>query len=107
MKKAFGNMILSTIELFGLSQKQAAYELGLTPQTLNHYIHAQRSIDFDTLCHIMKKLHMEPNYVFGWTTCQSSSILVSLEELQLIEYVRNLSLHDQQRLLHFLHKYDQ
>lgn len=107
MKELIGGMILTTIEFFGLSQIQAAHHLGITPQALNHYIKGQRTIDLDMLCHIMKMLEMEPNYVFGWTLHPSSSIIVSLEELQLIAYIRCLSNYEQQELLKHVKMHDQ
>lgn len=106
MKELIGEMILSTIEFFGLSQIQAAHHLGITPQALNHYIKGRRTMDLDMLCHIMKKFKMEPNFVFGWTVHPSNSIIVSLEELQLVEYIRSLPYHEQKQLLEHVKKHD-
>lgn len=106
MKELIGGMILTTIEFFGLSQIQAAHHLGITPQALNHYIKGQRTMDLDMLCHIMRILGMEPNYVFGWEENPSQSIIVSLEELQLVAYIRSLPYYEQKELLEHMKKHD-
>lgn len=61
----FGKRVVSAREKIGLSQKQFAEKLGISPTRLNYYEKDKREPDVLMIKNIARELEVDPNFLLG------------------------------------------
>jgi len=81
----------------GMSQKELALRLGVTPATISNYESEQNAIREDILLRLFSVLDVEPNYLYQ-DSFSGSSFPLSVDERNLVLKYRALHLTGQQTL---------
>ncbi|MFV0467071.1 MAG: helix-turn-helix domain-containing protein [Lachnospiraceae bacterium] len=86
-----GNQIRLLLEQEGLSQKDLANEMNISPTTLNGYIRNRRMPDARTLLRLSAYFHTTVDYICGLTEIRDSAVCSYNEkEQQLIQVYRSI-----------------
>jgi transcriptional regulator with XRE-family HTH domain len=62
----FSDRLRQLIEDCGISQKQLAQEIQMSPSTLANYVQGSREPDFDTLMRLARYFHITTDYLLGF-----------------------------------------
>jgi transcriptional regulator with XRE-family HTH domain len=87
IKMKFGDILKELLEQHGLSQKEFARILGVTPSALGNYIHNTREPDYDTLLKISDYFHVSTDFLLNRNIKNS----LSHSEEKLIYIYRSLT----------------
>ncbi len=87
-----GHRLLSLLEEEGITQKELAKSLNLSPSTLNGYIKNRRQPDATTLIRLVSYFDTTTDYLYGMTSLKEApSSPYSAEERHLISIYRSIS----------------
>lgn len=89
--KKLGDVIQSALEMRDLTQKQAADDLNITPQTFNSYVKNHRYPDMDVLRSIAIYLDLDMNSILGLHPDDDSRLISDRKEASLIKAFRDLN----------------
>lgn len=98
-----GDIISSALEFKGISQSEAALQLGIPYSTFNNYVRNQREPDFNTLVKIFNFLEVDMNRTFGLNP--SNDYYLSSEEAKIIRLYRSYPSKDKEKLLNFIENF--
>lgn len=88
--KKLGDVIQSALEMRNLTQKQAADDLNITPQTFNSYVKNHRYPDMAVLRSIAIYLDLDMNSILGLHPDEDAQLLSDRREAILIKNFRSL-----------------
>lgn len=97
--KKLGDVIQSALEMRDLTQKQAADDLNITPQTFNSYVKNHRYPDMDVLRSIAIYLELDMNSILGLHPDEDSHLISDRNEAMLIKNFRSLNEHEKEILI--------
>lgn len=92
-----GHRLKERRRALGLSQKELAQRLGITPAAISNYESGQNAIREDILVKLFAALDMEPNYLYQ-DVYSGSSFPLSEDEKKLVLQYRSLAAAGQQTL---------
>lgn len=82
-----GDNLKLLLEQHGMTQKELAHELDITPAALGNYIRNIREPDYNTLIRISDFFHVSIDFLLGHGT----GLLIAHEEETLLNIFRSLS----------------
>lgn len=90
-----GQFIKDAILYHGITQRELAHRLHMTPQTLNGYLNGRTTLKIDDFCRIAKILDINPNEALGFEKpcgnpyeSEISAMIKSLTREQKLKIVR-------------------
>ena len=91
-----GNRIRDLRESKDLTQKELSSMIGLTPKMISFYENCQRTPPIDVLVKLAKIFNVTVDYLIGTPTSDSLYKNISIQELNLLQYYRGLSINAEQ-----------
>lgn len=85
---SLGEILRSLIEQQGITQKELAKKLSITPSALGNYVQNTREPDYHTLIKIADYFHVSTDYLLGYSASEQK---LSHEEEILLHIFRSLT----------------
>lgn len=90
MIKNLGEQIQKALELHNLTQKEAAKQLHISPQSLNSYIKNRRYPSFYVLCDLIHFLNLDVDILFNKAKYSTTHKIYNEEEQEILNIFRTL-----------------